>query len=400
MLEQVRGAVNIGMVSVERVRGGFAVYGARGDMILEGELEQTGAVWQEEKSRYFVSDGEHNAEFSVFTRRTKAARAALAARVALAREQGLRMFDNQRARQQRRVTREIEAVYLEAMREHREEIERLRRAADALPDWSDPAEYFRLMNQRKELESVYNSLADGLSKAGQSAYMLMNSELQRSAAISRNVMSWQIDNMAGMRVSRFVGHDFASLAVTGIGTYHGRYDLKAWQGVADRAECRRIIKNAVARGLLTGEHPERIAKRIEGVFTGNEPLSPHARAVRIARTETNRVMSEVAQQTIKAANASGIKIKNRWDATLDSKTRESHRKVDGEVREPGDRFSNGARRPGDGGAAESINCRCALVPVLDGFKPDAPIRRDNDTGELIPYMTYSEWERMNNGVTD
>ena len=56
-------------------------------------------------------------------------------------------------------------------------------------------------------------------------------------------------------------------------------------------------------------------------------------------------------------------------------------------------------KPGDGGPADRINCRCALVNVLDGFTPNANLRRDNVTGKSIPYMTYSEWEAAN-GVTN
>ena len=104
-------------------------------------------------------------------------------------------------------------------------------------------------------------------------------------------------------------------------------------------------------------------------------------------------MSEAAQETMRAANDSGVRVLNRWDATLDGKTRDSHRAVDGEVREVGERFSNGMRRVGDGGPADRINCRCCMTPVLEGFEPDSPLRRDNESGEMLPYMTYAEWER-------
>lgn len=50
----------------------------------------------------------------------------------------------------------------------------------------------------------------------------------------------------------------------------------------------------------------------------------------------------------------------QWDATLDGRTRDSHRRVDGEIRELDEKFSNGLMFPGDpsGGAAEVVNCRC------------------------------------------
>lgn len=53
----------------------------------------------------------------------------------------------------------------------------------------------------------------------------------------------------------------------------------------------------------------------------------------------------------------------QWDAALDSRTRLSHAKVDGEVKELEETFSNGLLYPGDpsGSAAEVINCRCVAL---------------------------------------
>ena len=396
-MDALENAVSLGMVKVVRGHGGYVVQGAENDLLIVAELEEMGAEWRERYRGYFVPTDAARGRMEKLRRETSAVANALVARQALAREQGVKLFDNQRERQQRKVTREIKAVYMLAMGEHANEIKRVSELLqqDRPPD-VDPKEWAAIVARRRnvkaELESVYDGLADGLANAGVSAQRLMNGQLMESASISRNVAAWQLDNMSGINVSRFLAHDQASLALTGVTSFHGKYDLKAWQGVADKRKAREAIKNAVSRGLLTGEHPDKIARRIQGIFEGNEPLSPHKRAVRIARTETNRVMSEATQETLRVANQKGVKTRNRWYAVLDSKTRDSHRKVDGEVREVGEKFSNGARRPGDGGAAESINCRCALVPVLDGFEPDAPMRRDNETGELIPYMTYKEWE--------
>ena len=55
-------------------------------------------------------------------------------------------------------------------------------------------------------------------------------------------------------------------------------------------------------------------------------------------------------------------------ATLDSRTRDSHRQLDGEVVGDDGKFSNGLRYPGDpeGPAAEVWNCRCTLVASIPG----------------------------------
>lgn len=403
MFEQLKNAAALGFIKVQKVHGGYAVHGARGDLLLEAELEAMGAAWDAVGGFYIIpmtAEVEALNAARAATKATKAAAVTLAARAARARKDGLRIFDAQRKQQQKKAARAIREAYELALYEHRMELDELRRkmeaaAVSAEDEGLSLREYYRMKARSDELESVIDALAGGLAKAGESAQRVMNAQLPESAAISRRVQAWQIDNAAGIEVSRFLGDHFAALASTGVGTYHGKYDLKAWQGVADRKQCREAIRKALTRGLLTGEHPSKMARRFEGLFTGSEPLSPHARAVRIARTETNRVMNEAAQDTYRAANAAGVKVRNRWDATLDSRTRESHKDVDGEIREVGEEFSNGCKRPGDGGAAESINCRCCLVPIVEGFTPDAPMRRDNERGELIRYMTYREWELVN-----
>ena len=86
----------------------------------------------------------------------------------------------------------------------------------------------------------------------------------------------------------------------------------------------------------------------------------------------------------------------QWDATLDGKTRESHSQVNGEIRELDKPFSNGLMYHGDpsGGAAEVVNCRCALLQRARKAVEDEDkvIRLDNETGELIECKDYKEFK--------
>lgn len=398
MLEHTKEAIAAGFVTVRKQGKVFTFAGVRGDMILENEVERAGAVWNERAEVYVLEAATAgNAAFAAAKeahRKSNAAALAFAARRELARRQGLKLFDRKRAEQQLLATRAIKEIYRQAMAEHAAEINRLRKLAEEAQKDGNLKTHYIATAERKELASVLESLADGLAKAGESSQRLMNGRLKESSAIAHRVAGWQLDNMSGVEVARFIGHDYAALAVSGVTSYHGIYDLKAWQAVANRDAARATIRKAIARGLLTGEHPSKISERIMGIYTGEYPgqPSPYNRAARIAQTETNRVMNEAAQETYRAANEMGVLCANRWEATLDSRTRESHRDVDGEVRPVGEKFSNGCRKPGDGGASESINCRCALTPVIEGIEPDAPMRLDNEARKNIPYMTYREWE--------
>ena len=62
----------------------------------------------------------------------------------------------------------------------------------------------------------------------------------------------------------------------------------------------------------------------------------------------------------RVAKSRGANVLKQWDATLDGRTRPSHARIDGEIRETDEEYSNGLMFPGDpsGPAAEVINCRC------------------------------------------
>lgn len=385
MWYEIARAVESGVVTVRHHGRGYLLGGAVETLFTRDGLEAAGAEWLVTEKAWYIEAPDEATRKAVdrMARRTKAIASALAARGIRAKRDGAKTYDRRRAAQQRKAQREIQDVYRLALMEHERELRAVMERYEAA---LDPVEAIKLGYRRDELNAVMDELARGLANAGKAAEALTSSLLPEAAAISRDIAAWQIDNMAGVRVSRLIAHDTASLAI------HRRYDKIAWRGVSDYKAMQKAVKQAVSRGLLTGENPAKIAERIEGMFTGNMAGSPYKRAVRIAQTETSRIMSEAAQETIRAANDDGIRCRNRWDATLDGKTRKSHRKVDGEVREVGERFSNGLKRPGDGGAAESINCRCCLTPVLEGFAPNAPIRRDNVTGKTMPYMSFGEWE--------
>ncbi len=118
------------------------------------------------------------------------------------------------------------------------------------------------------------------------------------------------------------------------------------------------ITAQVSRGIATGMSYRDVAKQLE-----NYTRIGYNKSIRIARTEGHRIQTTAAMDAMEAAKDRGADVLKQWDATLDGATRESHVAVDGEIREVDKPFSNGLMYPGDpaGGAAEVINCRCALL---------------------------------------
>lgn len=123
---------------------------------------------------------------------------------------------------------------------------------------------------------------------------------------------------------------------------------------------KRIITAEVSRGIATGSSWNQIAKQISD--KGNVVYS---NASRIARTEGHRIQSEAKMDAYTSAKEKGADIVKQWDSTLDGTTRDTHRRLDGQIRELDEDFEiDGmtASAPGlFGDPAEDCNCRCCLL---------------------------------------
>lgn len=123
----------------------------------------------------------------------------------------------------------------------------------------------------------------------------------------------------------------------------------------DTADLQKKIASEISRGFTTGSTFSEIARNVSsyaGISRNN--------ANRIARTEGHRITETAAHHAQQKAKDRGADVVKIWDAALDARTRPSHARVDGEIRELNKKFSNGLMFPGDpsGKAAEVINCRC------------------------------------------
>lgn len=118
---------------------------------------------------------------------------------------------------------------------------------------------------------------------------------------------------------------------------------------------KKSITQEISRGIASSLPYSDIARNISNV--SKAPLS---RAKTIARTEGHRIQQTSSRDAQEAAKKKGADVVKQWDAALDARTRPSHARVDGEIRELDEKFSNGLMFPGDpnGGAAEVVNCRC------------------------------------------
>lgn len=151
---------------------------------------------------------------------------------------------------------------------------------------------------------------------------------------------------------------------------------------------KKTITQEISRGIASGFFWKDIARNISNVSG-----SGYSNAKRIVVTEGNRIQNTASRNAALDAKAHGADLVKIWDATLDGKTRESHRQVDGEIRELDEKFSHGLDRPGDpsGGAAEVCNCRCKEIhkprwDIEGGFA-----KIDNATGEILTFESPKDY---------
>ena len=128
----------------------------------------------------------------------------------------------------------------------------------------------------------------------------------------------------------------------------------------DITDLKKKITGEISRGLSSGQMYNEIARNVS-----SWARIPKNNAMRIARTESHRIQCKAASDAQYKAKEKGADVLKQWDSSLDSKTRKSHRKLDGQIRELDEPFEvdgHKAMHPGDfGRPEEDINCRCAIL---------------------------------------
>ena len=154
------------------------------------------------------------------------------------------------------------------------------------------------------------------------------------------------------------------------------------------------LRGHIAQGVLAGNSYNQIANAI------NKDVGLSMRQARmVARTETHRAWNTSTNDAMDKAKTFGARIVGFWDATLDIKTRSSHRKLDGTKEDENGMFKVGfSNGPAPGllvgvdSAKQNINCRCKKLATVNGMEPEVRRARNEDgSTNLMPYMDYQTW---------
>lgn len=166
----------------------------------------------------------------------------------------------------------------------------------------------------------------------------------------------------------------------------------------------KVIANCVTQSILQGESIDELSKRI----ARDTCIDAGRSSLLYARTAMTGAQNAGRVERMKEAEEMGIKVQKQWMSTLDSRTRDSHRGMDGEIVDVDEEFSNGLKYPGDpdGEPREVYNCRCTLVYHYPGYSDYSKMERtayieegDPAYDESNPHvqwdtvkgMTYNDW---------
>ncbi len=159
------------------------------------------------------------------------------------------------------------------------------------------------------------------------------------------------------------------------------------------------IRQRITEGIISGAGYKKTAKALE-----KDLGMSSAQAKRVVRTETGRALSIAGQDSAMKAKDNGIEMTKMWFATKDTRTRDTHRHLDGTEKGLEEMFKSSGcvglspkTFVGISSAKENINCRCKLLYLIDGEKPEVMrVRNDDGSTSVVDFQTYQEWYKNKN----
>lgn len=276
------------------------------------------------------------------------------------------------------INQELQALYKELANEMTKEIIELN-------DQIEKDDNFSKKLQKERLESIRSQLYAKANQLEENQRKIMYDFLKRNASTSYNELFYEFE------MSEEIPLSFALLTDKQIATIintpvAGRKLSTRLKG--NSSKMKKNLNRVLTRGFSKGWSTQKMAAQIAEIGGAN-----YRRAMNIARTESGRVTSVTRQQSQQHAKDLGIKAEKKWVSTLDGDTRNTHRQLDGQIRDIDDYFEIAGMKTLQphmfGIASEDCNCRCRTINVIKGYEPR--LRRDNATGEVSAYKNYQEW---------
>ena len=252
----------------------------------------------------------------------------------------------------------------------------------------------------ERFEALQSQLAERVTNAAETAYAYINDTTPSVYSLNRNYGAYTIERVAGnVGFTIWDESTVRRLLVQQPELMPYYPPQKALKRGIDLEWGKKQIRAAIQSGILRGESIGGIANDLQRRI----PDMSRKSALRTARTAVTSAQNGGRMDSYKAAADMGIKVRKRWVATKDSRTRDAHQKLDGKTADWDESFTSKLgeiRFPGDPRAKPALtyNCRCTLRTVEKPGIEAEPRKmrvRDPKTGRnvVVAEMTYEQWER-------
>ena len=249
----------------------------------------------------------------------------------------------------------------------------------------------------ERFKALQNRVAERYTKANQTAVSYVNDATAGIYSLNRNYAAYTIESVAGDVGFDLWDEQTVKLLIKDEPDLMPYYPAKrALNRGIDLAYGKRQISACVTSSILQGKSIKGMADDLQTRI----PTMNRDSAIRTARTAVTGAQNAGRMDSYAAAEKMGIKLKKRWLATLDNRTRHAHAMLDGQTVDIDKPFKVDGEEimfPGDTSAPGYLvyNCRCTMVVEVDGVDTSDGLRRDK-YGPL-PDMTFAQWERQKRG---
>ena len=231
-------------------------------------------------------------------------------------------------------------------------------------------------------------LASDLNAANVIAAEIVNGYMPEVFAVGYNTALYQGELTSGFSTS-FTLYD-RDTVIRLISEYPDLLPIKAHiDNVKDIEWNKKQLASAITQGILQGETMQEIADRlINSSIAQNENV-----AMRNARTAVTSAENGGRYEGYRRLKRAGADMTIEWCATLDGRTRHTHRILDGQRQDVDVPFEVDGYKilyAGDPRAAQGLiwNCRCTMLAWVKSFENDPDLKLQTRPDG----MTYTEWK--------
>lgn len=253
------------------------------------------------------------------------------------------------------------------------------------------------MGRGKRYEALRDKVANRYTNANETAVAYVNDATPGIYTLNRNYAAYKIEQVSDSADFTLWDEQTVRRLVVEQPDLMPYYPpQRALQRGIDLKYGKQQITASVTSSILQGKGIGKISDDLQSRMQDMNRTS----AIRTARTAVTGAQNAGRLDTYRAAQDMGIKIKKRWLATLDNRTRHAHAMLDGQTVDVDKPFKVDGYElmyPGDSSAPGYLvyNCRCTQIAEVDGEDTSSGGRRARNpkTGEsvLVGDMTYAEW---------